>query len=56
LALNIHIAHDIVAHIHIAHMTLLRRNTLHTWYYCTHDLTWVDNFPRKAKFNPNSCV
>jgi len=45
----------IIAHIHIAHMTLLRIYTLHIWYYCTHDSTWIDNFPRKARFNTNLC-
>jgi len=37
-------------------MTLLRTYILHTWCYCTHDSTWVDNFSRKARFNANLCV
>jgi len=42
-------------------MTLLRTYTFHTWHYrahthCTQDFTWVDNFPRKARFHANSCV
>jgi len=28
-------------------MTLLRIYTLHTWCYCTHDFTWVDNSPKQ---------
>jgi len=24
--------------VHIAHMTLLRTDTLHTWHYCAHDI------------------
>jgi len=35
---------------------LSRTYTLHTWYYYTHDFTWVDNFPRKARVNTNLCV
>jgi len=33
-----HYTHDIIAHIHIAHMTLLFTCTLHTWHYCTHKI------------------
>jgi len=48
-----HCTHDIIAHKHIVHVTLSRTYTLHTWYYCTHDFTWVDNFPRKTRVNTN---